>query len=119
MKKFLILCLAYFIACSTDVEITCQDKTTVPLTSEDCFTRLTQVGYNCCFIQVLVNSGVGQESRYMCYDYDKTIRVEDIADTLSRTYSEQGHALEKVVCPYDQHAGYIKAGLLLLVALLL
>ena len=119
MKKFLILCLAYFIACSTDPETSCQDKTIVPLTSEDCFERLTQVGYNCCYIQVLVNQGATQESQSMCYDYDKTIRVEDIADTLSRAYAEQGHSLEKVVCPYDQHAGYIKAGLLLLVALLL
>ena len=119
MKAFLFLCLVYFIACSTDVETTCQDKSLVPLTSEDCFARLTQVGYNCCYIQVLVNSAYGQETQAMCYDYDKVIRVEEIADALTKTYAPDGHTLEKVVCPYDQHAGYIKAGLLLLVALLL
>ena len=114
MKKFLILALVYFIACTSDVE-TCQDKS-VPVVAEDCFERLTEVGVNCCFIQVLAE-GVDRQS--MCYDYDKSIWVEDIVQVLSDTYTRQGHVLENVVCPADQHAGYIKAGLLLLAAFLL
>ena len=115
MKKFLILALVYFIACSTDVE-TCQDKSVTPVVAEDCFERLTEVGENCCFIQVLAE-GVDRQS--MCYDYDKSIRVEEIVQVLSDTYSREGHILENVVCPADQHAGYLKAGLLLLAAFLL
>ena len=96
MKKFLILALVYFIACSTDVE-TCQDKSVTPIVAEDCFERLTEVGVNCCFIQVLAEG----------------------VDRQSDTYTKEGHVLENVVCPADQHAGYLKAGLLLLAAFLL
>ena len=113
MKKFLILALICFIACSTE---TCQDRTVAPEVAEDCFGRLTEVGSNCCLIQVLAE---GKDRRTMCFDYDKDISVDDIYRALSETYTKQGHVLENVVCPDDQHAGFIKVGLLLLAAFLL
>ena len=113
MKSILVLLsLIYFISCSTETCNSVQDAQS----ANDCFsTPVADTNNYCCYIQVKTNVPTGAVTSRVCFEYNKSLSIDEIKTALINQYKQTNQELEDFRCK----GSYLKAGLLLLTAFLL